>query len=126
MGGRTELGFPASQQTEEKFRPEETVGAEAFWGYTVPKPPSQLNSTSVLMESNDLGSSIVRIIHSFPHVSLALSPSHRKGKKKEEVNTRTKHTPGSSIPRTLRAGLLDGSLWRPQPWPVQTSAEDYP
>lgn len=55
LGGRTGLGVLATQETE-MFKPEEMVGTEVFWGDTGPKPPCQLNSTSVLTESNDLGS----------------------------------------------------------------------
>lgn len=56
LGGRTGLGVLATQETEEMFKREEMVGTEVFWGDTGPKPPCQLNSTSVLTESNDLGS----------------------------------------------------------------------
>lgn len=128
-GSRTGLEILASRQTEETFRSEETARPKIFGagegggrggGGTVPKPPSQLNSMSVLMESNDLGS-----LHS---LLSSCVPSRLAIRQEVEGEGRSQYKkeahPGSSKPRKLRAGLPAGSLWRPQPRPGQASAEE--
>lgn len=101
LEGQTGLGILAIQETEEMFRSEETVGTEVFWGDTGPKPPSQLNCTSVLMENNDLGSLRCQN-HSFlptcvPHPLDAGRKEEREGEReggvrKNETHPRNLHT----------------------------------
>lgn len=87
-----------TRDRDEMFRPEEAVGAEVFWGDTVPKPPC--SRTAMIS-----GLSTVKISHSFP--SHTYAPVREGGVRENEPHPRKFHTKeAQSRPRFPSTVLL--------------------